>query len=371
MNTLRCLLVGLIALGFGVDAAQAQSPAADTTAQPRVVTGSRVTGGSAAGASGLARIRQRIAQIRGQQAAPGRAPIIVTMPQMQAMPPASAVPAPRATQPPTNSPAQQNQPANPVTRADLNRMEVRLMRRIERLFNELYAQQRNSGSQRTIIAPQGQAAAPSTTPPLYPQRALPGSRSAVAPEDPATAAPDSVQRPPAPQPAPTPTVVEVQRALLETGLFRALDVNFETGKATLTPRAERSLAAIGEALDQYATLRVEVAGFTDATGPASFNEQLAQRRATAVRDYLVSNFGIAQERLAVRGYGEEQPIASNDSPTGRALNRRVEFRVLNPDAAERIEVPSADSARRAQMEDAIRNAVREGMQGAAPDTTEQ
>ncbi|RMF59783.1 MAG: OmpA family protein, partial [Bacteroidetes bacterium] len=70
------------------------------------------------------------------------------------------------------------------------------------------------------------------------------------------------------------------------------------------------------------------AGHTDSTGPDDYNLRLSQARAEAVRAYLIERFGIAPERLVARGYGESQPIADNVTATGRTLNRRVEFRVI-------------------------------------------
>jgi outer membrane protein OmpA-like peptidoglycan-associated protein len=123
---------------------------------------------------------------------------------------------------------------------------------------------------------------------------------------------------------------------LETGLFRAFEVNFSSGRSTLLPRAKRSLDAVGEVLQQYPSLRLEIAGYTDAVGNEDANQELSQERASAVRDYLVDQFALAPDRFEVQGYGEARPIASNDTPAGRELNRRVEFVVLNPEEAERI-----------------------------------
>jgi OOP family OmpA-OmpF porin len=73
-------------------------------------------------------------------------------------------------------------------------------------------------------------------------------------------------------------------------------------------------------------LRVTVEGHTDSVGEESYNERLSQRRAEAVRSYLVRK-GVAPERLVARGLGESSPIASNDTAEGRARNRRVELEV--------------------------------------------
>lgn len=171
--------------------------------------------------------------------------------------------------------------------------------------------------------------------------------------------------------APIPTVRRVEREMLETGLFRAVGVNFEFDQSTILSTFRPTLNAVGEVLRKYPDLRIQIAGHTDAVGTEDYNQRLSLRRAQAVQQYLIQQFRVAPARLEVQGYGEAQPIASNDTRTGRALNRRVEFRVLNPEAAERIEEAPADSLERKRIEDAIRNAIREEIQGTPPDTTGQ
>jgi len=84
---------------------------------------------------------------------------------------------------------------------------------------------------------------------------------------------------------------------------------------------------VGDVLRRYPALTVEMGGHTDAVGTAVYNQGLSERRAEAVRQYLVERWQIAPERLAAVGYGEEAPVATNANETGRALNRRVEFAV--------------------------------------------
>jgi len=81
---------------------------------------------------------------------------------------------------------------------------------------------------------------------------------------------------------------------------------------------------------KYPKLRIEVQGHTDSTGSERYNLQLSQRRAEAVREYLIAQ-GVAPGQVEARGYGEMQPIADNSTAEGRARNRRVVMRVLeNP-----------------------------------------
>ncbi len=105
-------------------------------------------------------------------------------------------------------------------------------------------------------------------------------------------------------------------------------VNFDFDKATLRPDAIAILNQAVALLETQATVVVEVAGHTDSVGTEEYNQGLSERRAQAVKDYMESQ-GITATRLTARGYGELQPIASNDTEEGRALNRRVELIVLS------------------------------------------
>ncbi len=105
-------------------------------------------------------------------------------------------------------------------------------------------------------------------------------------------------------------------------------VHFESGSAALTPDSYAVLDEVVHSLQAYPEVRVEIRGHTDSQGPASFNLKLSQKRAEAVRQYLI-NAGIDPSRLVAVGVGEDEPIASNATPEGRAQNRRIEFRRLN------------------------------------------
>lgn len=72
--------------------------------------------------------------------------------------------------------------------------------------------------------------------------------------------------------------------------------------------------------------KIEIGGHTDYTGSDAYNQTLSQKRASAVRAYLISQ-GISAERLTAKGYGEAKPIASNETEEGKAENRRVEFKI--------------------------------------------
>jgi OOP family OmpA-OmpF porin len=83
--------------------------------------------------------------------------------------------------------------------------------------------------------------------------------------------------------------------------------------------------AIRNAIANRPGITIEVGGHTDAIGSEAYNQQLSERRAASVRDYVVSVEPSIEEALTTRGYGESNPVASNDTDAGRAENRRVEF----------------------------------------------
>lgn len=101
---------------------------------------------------------------------------------------------------------------------------------------------------------------------------------------------------------------------------------FATGSAALTPDAERELRWFVQQMQPYPQATFNVQGFTDSTGTESGNTALAQQRAQAVADYLVS-LGIDRNRLAITGFGQEYAAASNVTAQGRRDNRRVEVTV--------------------------------------------
>jgi outer membrane protein OmpA-like peptidoglycan-associated protein len=117
-----------------------------------------------------------------------------------------------------------------------------------------------------------------------------------------------------------------ERPIEEKFILRG--VNFESGSAALTPDSYGTLDQVVKSLKAYPEVRIEIAGFTDDVGKDDYNLGLSQRRAEAVKQYLV-NSGLSADRIVARGYGETNPIAANSAPAGRAENRRIEFRRLN------------------------------------------
>lgn len=104
-------------------------------------------------------------------------------------------------------------------------------------------------------------------------------------------------------------------------------VNFHTDSDKLTDESIVILDGVSTTLKLYPDLKLEVSGHTDSVAEDDYNKHLSQRRAERVREYLISK-GAAADNLTARGYGEERPIASNETAEGKALNRRVELNRL-------------------------------------------
>jgi outer membrane protein OmpA-like peptidoglycan-associated protein len=122
-----------------------------------------------------------------------------------------------------------------------------------------------------------------------------------------------------------------QLVVLDGDKVRLLDpVTFTTDRAEVRRRSLRVLDNLAAVLASHPTLlaRVRIAGHTDDRGEADYNKDLSQRRADAVKAYLVSR-GIAGDRIEAVGAGEEKPLEPNDSATGRARNRRVEIDIVD------------------------------------------
>jgi outer membrane protein OmpA-like peptidoglycan-associated protein len=111
----------------------------------------------------------------------------------------------------------------------------------------------------------------------------------------------------------------------ESGLL--YDFDSDNVKAT----ARTNLRSLAQSLDKYPGSDILVIGHTDAIGPSSYNLGLSERRASAAGDYLVSQ-GVTRTRVSTRGMGETDPVATNDTERGRALNRRVEVAIYASEA---------------------------------------
>jgi outer membrane protein OmpA-like peptidoglycan-associated protein len=104
-------------------------------------------------------------------------------------------------------------------------------------------------------------------------------------------------------------------------------ITFAYNDATVQPQFRPTLDQVADVLAQYNQTYVDVYGHTDSSGTDAYNQTLSERRATSVADYLAGH-GVQTARLGTKGYGESQPIASNDRDDGRAANRRVEIKIV-------------------------------------------
>jgi outer membrane protein OmpA-like peptidoglycan-associated protein len=123
------------------------------------------------------------------------------------------------------------------------------------------------------------------------------------------------------------TDVEVIRKGDDLILSMPSGITFDTDSSSIQPHFRPTLDKVADVLDRYNQTYVDVYGHTDSTGSDAYNQALSERRADAVASYLVSR-GVESARLEALGYGETQPIASNDTIEGRAQNRRVEIKVV-------------------------------------------
>ena len=104
-------------------------------------------------------------------------------------------------------------------------------------------------------------------------------------------------------------------------------ITFAYDSADVQPQFKRTLDQVADTLAQYNQTYIDVYGHTDSTGSDAYNQTLSERRATSVADYLAGR-GVQPARIGTRGFGETQPIASNDTDAGRAANRRVEVKIV-------------------------------------------
>lgn len=122
------------------------------------------------------------------------------------------------------------------------------------------------------------------------------------------------------------TVVIVKHDL--ESLVLSGDTNFESNKAKLLPSAYAALEDLLTTMKDHPEYKWEIGGYTDGVGSVNYNLKLSKQRAQAIADYLVSK-GVKRTNLKIVGYGKASPIASNDTEEGRAMNRRVEVKLLS------------------------------------------
>jgi outer membrane protein OmpA-like peptidoglycan-associated protein len=112
--------------------------------------------------------------------------------------------------------------------------------------------------------------------------------------------------------------------IVADGKFVTRGILFDVNKATIRPESMGVINEIVKMMKAHEDLKLRIEGHTDSDGEKSFNQELSEKRAQAVKDLLVES-GIASSRFKTKGYGESKPVADNSTPEGKANNRRVEF----------------------------------------------
>jgi outer membrane protein OmpA-like peptidoglycan-associated protein len=118
------------------------------------------------------------------------------------------------------------------------------------------------------------------------------------------------------------------------------DVLFDTAKFSLRPEAREKLAKVAGIVSGHPGLKLDVEGHTDSVGGDDYNQELSEQRGGAVREYLIAQ-GMAQDSVSSRGFGRTQPVASNDTASGRQQNRRVELVISGEIIGKEIGIPIA------------------------------
>jgi len=151
-------------------------------------------------------------------------------------------------------------------------------------------------------------------------------------------------------------IMDKETEMLDTGMIRLQNVNFETAKADILPESYPVLDVVGQLLSRWPQLRIEIGGHTDSRGSNAYNQRLSELRAGAVLDYLLTHFkDLKPQQYTSKGYGESKPLLPNTSALNMAKNRRVEFVVTNKDVL--------------RKEKERRRLLQRG-EGAPPDTTQ-
>lgn len=136
-------------------------------------------------------------------------------------------------------------------------------------------------------------------------------------------APAPVEVPPAPAPVVEPVVEPAPVQQLTEDLKLELRVFFDTNKSIIKKQYQPEIAKVADKLKEFPNATAEIKGHTDSTGPRKLNDRLSLARADSVKTSLVADYGIDAGRLTTKGYSWDEPVASNKTVEGRALNRRV------------------------------------------------
>ncbi|MDC6363940.1 MULTISPECIES: OmpA family protein [Flavobacteriaceae] len=119
--------------------------------------------------------------------------------------------------------------------------------------------------------------------------------------------------------------VDLRRKLLSDGKVSTNGILFDVGSANIQPQSMGIIRQISQVLAQEASMKLKIVGHTDSDGTDESNLTLSKNRAEAVRNTLISVYGVSADRLTSEGKGESEPVGDNNTPDGKAQNRRVEF----------------------------------------------
>jgi outer membrane protein OmpA-like peptidoglycan-associated protein len=150
-------------------------------------------------------------------------------------------------------------------------------------------------------------------PPAPPPAPAPAPAPAPPPPPPPAPAPAPAPPPPPPPPKPAPVFENVY---------------FNENKTNIDPVAAKALDLDAMILKDNPDIKVEIGGHTDAVGSEISKQKISEKRAESAKKYLMDKFNIPGDRMSIKGYGSQKPVADNKSKEGRAKNRRVEFRVI-------------------------------------------
>ncbi|MDP4206191.1 MAG: OmpA family protein, partial [Bacteroidota bacterium] len=118
---------------------------------------------------------------------------------------------------------------------------------------------------------------------------------------------------------------DTRNKLITEGKWTTRGICFDTNSDVIKPESYGVLKEIATVLNENSTVNVKIIGHTDSDGDDTFNLELSKKRAIAVKNALSNNFNIDASRMETDGKGKKEPVASNDTPEGKANNRRVEF----------------------------------------------
>jgi len=120
-------------------------------------------------------------------------------------------------------------------------------------------------------------------------------------------------------------VPDMRNKLMTEGRLVTYGIYFDVNKDIVKPESYGTLKEIANILNEVPDVKVKIVGHTDSDGDDAKNMDLSKRRAASVKAELAKSFGVNADRLDTDGMGESQPVAANDTPVNKALNRRVEF----------------------------------------------